>query len=142
MQVAGMPPEVTEWEWTLPLRPRRVTIDAPGWNFSGVRPDGVPEKQVLLSLEAEDRSAAASYDRQSLEPLVIVERNLEFGLVWQVHTTVRRLTQEGRAVAVRIPLLAGRIFSSNVQIRDGAVEVRLGARDQNSPGRANCRWPR
>jgi hypothetical protein len=130
VQVVGMLPEVTEWEWTLPLRPRRVTIDAPGWNFSGVRPDGVPEKQVLFSLKQKTDSSTASYDRQSLEPLVIVERNLEFGLVWQVHTTVRRLTPEGRTVAVRIPLLAGEnILSSNVQIRDGAVEVRLGARD-------------
>lgn len=130
VQVTGMLPEVTEWEWTLPLRPRRVTIDTPGWNFSGVRPDGVPEKQVLFSLKQKTDSSAASYDRQSLDPLVIVERSLEFGLVWQVRTTVRRLTPDGRAVAIRVPLLAGEnLLSSNVTVRDGFVEVRLGARD-------------
>ncbi len=66
------------------------------------------EKQVLFSLKQKTDSSAASYDRQSLEPLVIVERNLESGLVWQVRTTVRRLTPEGRAVAIRVRFLPGK----------------------------------
>lgn len=128
VQVEGLLSDATEWEWTFELKPRRVTIDAPGWNVSGVRPDGVPEQQVFFALQQKAAAGQASYDRQDYQSLVVVQRQIELGLVWQVRTTVSRLSPEGKAVALRVPLLPGEnVLSSNTVVKDGFLEVRLGA---------------
>lgn len=130
VRVEGLLAEVTEWEWTFQLKPHRVTIEAPGWTFSGVRPDGVPEQQVFFALQQKSAAGTASYDRQDLQSVALVERHLEIGLIWQVRTTVKRLSPEGKALALRIPLLAGEnVLSSNAVVKDGFVEVRLGAHE-------------
>ncbi len=78
---------LTDWEWSFQLKPRRVTIDAPGWNVSGVRPDGTPEAQVFFSRKLESGAGEASYDRPDVQTAVGLERQIELGLVWQVRTT-------------------------------------------------------
>lgn len=129
VRVEGLLAEATEWQWTFALAPHRVTISAPEWTVSGVKPDGVPEAQVFFALKQESTSDSASYDRQSLQTIAVVERNLELGLVWQVTTTVTRLSPEPRAISLRVPLLPGEnVLSANVTPEDGAVDVRLGAR--------------
>ena len=130
VRVEGMLVETAEWEWAFQLRPRRVEISAPEWTVSGVRANGVPEQQVFLRLK-EKTKVATGYERQEYAAALVVERHLELGLSWQVRTTVRRLSPEGRAVSVRVPLLAGeRVLTPNFSLAEGFVDVRLGARDQ------------
>lgn len=132
VRVEGLLAEVTEWEWTFQLKPHRVRIEAPGWTFSGVRPDGTPEQQVFFALKQKSTAGAASYDRQDYQSVAAVERRIELGLVWHVRTTVTRLSAEGKAIALRIPLLPGEnVLTSNAILRDGAIEVRLGAHQQS-----------
>ncbi len=132
VRVEGMLAEVTEWEWTFQLKPRQVTIDAPGWTFSGVRPDGSPEAQVFFALKQKATAGQASYDRQDLQSIAVIDRHLELGLLWQVRTTVTRLSPAGKAIALRVPLLPGEnVLSSNAVVRDGVIEVRLGAQEQS-----------
>jgi hypothetical protein len=130
IQVTGVLGEVTDWEWSFQLKPRRVSIEAPGWTVTGVKPNGVPEQQVFLSEKQKSGGGGADYDNPDLKSIALVERNLELGLVWHVHTTLTRKSPEGRAIALRIPLLPGEnILSSNAIVKDGSVEVRLGARE-------------
>jgi len=49
VHIEGLLADVGEWEWTFALKPHRVTIEAPGWTVSGIRPDGVPEQQVFFA---------------------------------------------------------------------------------------------
>lgn len=122
---------LTEWQWTYQLRPRRVTIDAPGWQVGGVRPGGVPEAQVFFTRARKAAAGEASYDRPDLQSAVAVERQLELGLVWQVRTTVSRLSPAGTAVSLRIPLLPNEnVITSNAVMKDGLIEVRLGAQQK------------
>jgi hypothetical protein len=134
IDVEGLLPEASEWEWTFLLKPRRVAVDAPGWTVSGTRPDGSPEGQVfLVRQQQEPTPGAAAYDRPDLQAAVLVERQIELGLVWRVQTTVSRLSSPGKAVALRIPLLAGEnVVSGGTVVREGAVEVRLGAQEQGA----------
>ena len=126
--VEGRIPATTEWEWTFLLKPRRVAIDAPGWNVTGVRPNGVPENQVFFARQRQAIAGEAEYDRRDFNAIVAVDRQLEVGLVWQASTVVRRLSPSGKAVSLRVPLLAGeKVLSSNVIVEAGFVEVRLGA---------------
>ena len=130
IQLTGLLGEVTDWEWSFRLKPHRVTIEAPGWTVIGVKPNGVPEQQIFLSQKQKMLGGGIDYDNPDLKSIALVERNLELGLVWQVHTTVSRKSPEGRAISLRIPLLPGEnILTSNAVVRDGAVEVRLGARE-------------
>lgn len=132
VRVEGLLANVTEWEWTFQLKPHRVTIEAPGWTFSGVRPDGIPEQQIFFALKQKSVAGEASYDRQDYQTVAEVERNLELGLIWQLHTTVKRLSPDGKAVALRIPLIPGEnVVSSNAVIKDGFIEVRLGAHESS-----------
>lgn len=132
VRVEGLLAAVTEWEWTFLLKPRQVKIDAPGWTFTGVRPDGVPEPQVFFALKQKAAAGQATYDRQDLQTIAVLDRHLEFGLVWQVRTTATRLSPVGKAVALRVPLLPGEnVLSSNAVVKDGFIEIRLGAQEQS-----------
>ena len=128
VRVEGLLPKSTEWTWSFLLQPRRVAVDAPGWTVTGIKPNGIPEKQVLFALKSPEAAAEAAYDRKDFAPAVGVERTIEIGLIWQVRTTLSRLSPGGKAVALSIPLLPGeRVLSSSFNVEDGQVKVRLGA---------------
>lgn len=128
VRVDGILPDVTEWEWTFLLKPRAVTIDAPAWTFTGVRPSGIPDQQVFFTRKQKTAGAEATYERQNLDTLLAVDRLIEMGLVWQVRTTVSRLAPAGRAVSARIPLVTGEnVLTPNIVLKDGEIEVRIGA---------------
>ncbi len=126
----GQLSEVTEWEWTFLLRPHHVRIEAPGWSISGVKPNGVPDQQVFFALQQKEEAGEAAYDRQDFQSVVAVDRHIELGLIWQVQTTVRRLSQTGKAIVLRVPLLPGEnVLAANAVVVDGSIEVRLGAQE-------------
>lgn len=131
VSVEGLLTNLSEWQWTYQLRPRRVTIDAPGWQVTGVRPGGLPEEQVFFTRVRQSTAGEASYDHPNLQTAVGVERQLELGLVWQVRTTVSRFSPLGKAVSLRVPLLPGEnVITSNAVMKDGFIEVRLGAQQK------------
>ena len=133
VRVEGMLATVTEWEWTFALKPRRVTIHAPDWTVTGVRPDGTPEAQVFFALKQKTAAGQASYDRQDVQTIAVIDRSLELGLIWQVRTTVARLSPLGKAIALRVPLLPGEnVLTSNAVVKDGFIEVRIGAQEQSA----------
>ena len=132
VHVEGLLPDVTEWEWTFLLKPRHAVIDAPGWTSTGLRPNGIPEQQIFFARKQKSSSGEASYDRQDYHTLAALTRHLELGLVWQIHNEVHRLTPRGKAVSLRVPLLPGeKVLSSNVTIKDGLIDVRIGAQEQS-----------
>lgn len=118
----------TDWEWGFALKPRRISVEAPGWTVSGLRPDGSAEDQLLFSPvgREEENAAAANYDRPDTRPALLVERQIELGLVWQVRTTVSRLSPTGRSAALRVPLLAGeKVVSAGRSVEGGVIDIRL-----------------
>ncbi len=143
VRVEGALADASDWEWSFQLKPRQVKIDAPDWTWTGVRPDGAPEGQVFFTRKQKAlatsaaggsgaSSAAASYDRNDLQSIAVIDRGVELGLVWQVRSTVSRLSPAGKALALRVPLLPGEnVLSANVVVRDGFIEVRLGAQEES-----------
>ncbi len=130
VRVEGLLANRAEWEWTFLLRPRSVKIEAPGWSVSGLRPDGTPEQQIFFAPQQKSAASQVSYERQDLQTIALIDRRLELGLVWQVRSTVSRLSPLGKAVSLRIPLLPGEnVLSANSAVRDGFIEVRLGAQE-------------
>jgi len=126
----GLLPESADWEWTFLLNPRRITVDAPDWNVTGINADGVPESQVFLSRKQKADVGETGYDRQTVDTVAIIERHFEMGLVWQLRTTVRRLSPRGTAIELRVPLVPGeRILSANLVVNANRAEVRLGGNE-------------
>ena len=133
VHLEGILGAASEWEWAFLLKPHRIEIRAPDWQISGVRPNGVPEQQVFFRAKQAKASIPRGYDQLNVRPALLVERRLTLGFRWQLHTTVQRLSPEGRAVALRIPLLAGeRVLTGGLVTTDGAAEVRLGATEKNT----------
>ncbi len=133
VQWQGLVPTASEWEWAFRLKPRRVVVEAPGWAVSGIRDDGVPEQQVLFVSQERSAGSSTTYERQEVQSVALVQRQIELGLVAQVRTVVTRLTPSGKALALRIPLLPGEnVLSANAPVVEGAIEVRLGAQDTST----------
>lgn len=132
LTITGRIRDLTEWEWSFPLKPRQVGVTAEGWTVSGLRPDGTAEDQVLFTrVRREEAAAVASYDRPDTKHALLVERQIELGLVWRVTTTVRRLSPQGRAAALRVPLLPGeKVVSQGKTVEGGAIEVRLAPNEE------------
>ena len=138
VRVEGPLRDVTEWEWTFLLKPHQVKIDAAAWNFTGVRADGVPEQQIFFARKQKSTAGAASYDRTDLQSIVAIHRQVELGLIWQVRTKVVRLSPVGKAVTLRIPLLPGEnVLTSNAVVKDGYIDVRLGAQEESTGWESN-----
>ncbi|GAA4445928.1 hypothetical protein GCM10023156_06170 [Novipirellula rosea] len=130
--VTGRVADSTEWEWSFLLKPRRVTIDADGWNVTGVDRNGVPAGQVFFVKEQEVSEDEAAYDRTEFNPVVLVDRRLEIGLVWKVRTTVTRLSSTGKAISIQVPLLQGeQVLTSGREVKDDAVAVQMAANQQS-----------
>lgn len=126
LTVKGRLRDLSEWEWGFSLKPRRVSVSAEGWTVSGLRPDGTAENQVLFARARREEAAAAAYDRPDTKHALLVERQIELGLVWRITTTVKRLSPGGRAAAIRVPLLTGeKVVSQGRNVEGRAIEVRL-----------------
>ncbi len=118
-------PNVSEWEWTYQLKPRRVTVKAEGWTVTGIGRNGVPDQQLLFSRQ-QPATDTAAYDQKDFNPMIAVNRHLEIGLVWQVRTVVTRLSGDKKAVSLKIPLLPNEgVLTSNVRVEGGQVDVAL-----------------
>ncbi len=129
VKVNGLVP-AGDWEWSFLLKPQYVNISAPGWAFTGVKPNGSPEDQVFFAEQNRSVGAEVAYDRKDFNPILKVSRSLELGLVWQAQTTVRRLSPLGKAISISLPVLPGeRIFSPGFNEENGRIEIRFGSQD-------------
>ncbi len=126
--VKGLLPEETDWEWSFLLKPKYVSVDAPGWNVTGVSKDGVPDTQVFFVKEQVAADDTAAYDRTNFNDIVIVDRYLEIGIDSKVHNTVTRLSPPGKAISLQVPLLPREsVLSAGREVSDAAIAVRMGA---------------
>jgi hypothetical protein len=133
LTLAGTAPARDTFQLPLPLRPRRIEIDAEGWTVAGLHEDGIAEGPLQFT-----RVIAATGDKEStalepgtLPPFVRVERTLRLGLDWSVETRVVRLSPAGNPIVLDVPLLDGEsVISDGVRVIDGQVQVSLPAGQQ------------
>ncbi|HBJ33618.1 MAG TPA: hypothetical protein DDZ51_02425 [Planctomycetaceae bacterium] len=130
--IEGRLPDQSDWEWTYLLPPKWVSIQAAGWKVNGVRPDGTPEGQILLSREQAATSDAAAYDRTQFQSIVMVQRYLEIGILSKIRTVISRIGENRRAISMSIPLIPGeRVLTANQEVAAGQIAVRMAAGDES-----------
>ncbi|MGH7964240.1 MAG: hypothetical protein ACRERD_20855, partial [Candidatus Binatia bacterium] len=116
----------------LPLKPHRVEVRVEGWAVEGIHKDGLVDDQLQFRRLARDaaQESAPALEPGTLPPFVRIERTLRLALNWQVDTRVVRLTPQGSAVVLAVPLLAGEsVTSENVRVEAGKVLLNLPPQD-------------
>jgi len=117
----------------LPLKPYYVQLniakDSDFHDVQGIHKNGVVDAQ--LQFNRTDKSQQPHLRAGKLASLVQIERELNLGLNWTMHTTVSRLTPLGSAVVLKLPLLTGESITSSLpRVKQQYAEVNLSANQQ------------
>ncbi len=113
------------------MRPHYLTVDAQGWEFSGVDGNTLPSGVLELVRVTQNEDGAALEPTQ-FPPFVTVRRTVVLNVDWEMQTIVERRAPLAGGFSVQVPLMAGESpRSETLQIRDGHALVGMGA-GQNS----------
>lgn len=114
----------------LPMHPNHITSEAQGWIVEGID-NGIADSQLQFKrvVDKEDNNSAQALETGILPPFVLVERTLLLGLTWKVETKISRMSPEGAAIVLDIPLLPGEsVVTENIRVQDNHAKVALDAR--------------
>lgn len=134
VEAAGPAPPKDAFSLQFSLPPHRASVDAPGWQVDGIRPEGGIESalQFTRRLAPANGASAAAGNGGGYAPWLEVERILSIGVTWQVETIIRRVSPPGTPVVARIPLLKGMLVTGATPVEGETVLVTLGAEEMES----------
>lgn len=112
----------------LPLKPRRVEVQASGWTVEGVREDGLAEDNLQLTrVRGAQRGPSDILQGGALPPFVLIQRELRLGLSWQIDSAIERRTPLGAAIVLDVPLLPGEsVTSPEFRVEKGRIKISMG----------------
>ncbi|MGB0126616.1 MAG: hypothetical protein WBP72_03180, partial [Rhodocyclaceae bacterium] len=117
----------TSVQIALPMPPREVTAETPGWTLAGLDARGIATGGLTLTREGPSAASDQGVRGDALPPFVRVERTLSLGERWTVQTTVSRQGPSPAPLVVRVPLLAGEAVNDPaVRVEDGFAIMALG----------------
>ena len=109
----------------LPLKPHRVESKVEGWTIAGIRENGLADDNLQLTRIV--ASGSKALQDNVLPAFVRVERTLQLGLQWRIHTRVIRLVPREGPIVVAVPLLPGEsISAAEPRVDKGVAQVSLG----------------
>lgn len=110
--------------------PRGLSVDAPGFEVSGLREDGRPAGNLVLSRKLRAGQAPGPQEGSALPAFTLLTRTFVIGTTWQVRSVLSRQSPPGTPVTVRLPLLKGEsVTDAAVEVKDGQVHASLGRDD-------------
>lgn len=124
----GGTPAADSLEIPFPTPPRVIEVDSDGWFVAGIKDRRLTSGSLQLTrLQTEQGGEAAPRWESSRFPaFVIVTRNIEFDLDWQVRTTVQRQAPVQGALTVELPLVDGEtVLNEHITVADGKVQVAM-----------------
>jgi len=114
---------------SLPLKPHHVAATAGGWTVAGIRENGLADDNLQLTRVA--TSGTKALQDNVLPSFVRVERTLQLGLQWRMHTRVLRVVPKEGPIVVAVPLLPGEsISAAEPRVEKGVAQVSLGPESQ------------
>ncbi len=136
----GPLPKRDQIQIALPMKPHYTVVHVTGWTVQGLQDDGQVDDNLQLSRIAKKAATPEAEATQSLQPgdlpgFARVQRTLQIGLTWNVHTEVSRLSPASSALVLAIPLLRGeQVTSADVHVVEGKVAVNM------NPGQTTTSW--
>ena len=124
----GGAPAADSLEIPFPTPPRVIEVDSEGWFVAGVKDRRLTSGSLQLSrLQTEQGGEATPRWESSRFPaFVIVTRNIEFDLDWQVRTTVHRQAPVQGALTVDLPLIDGEtVLNEHIMVADGNAQISM-----------------
>lgn len=122
VELAGPLPDSATVQF--PLVPRVLTAEARGWKVSGLESGGAPGS-VHLERELADGEEAAA-PAPAVAPWVELERELDLGLPWMVHSRLRREGGVDGPLTIEVPLLEGEsVTTAGLEAVAGRLTVTL-----------------
>lgn len=113
-----------------------LEVDAPGWHVSGLIDGQTPGRSIHLTRV--DKARKKPDDvllPDPIQPFVYVERTLNLGMEWHVHTRVVRAAPKTTAINLRIPTLTNAlVVTSGIKQENGTVQVVM------QPGQTVFEW--
>ncbi|MGR9105313.1 MAG: hypothetical protein ACU843_00125 [Gammaproteobacteria bacterium] len=126
----GATPPTDQFSLSLPLNPHRLLVSAEGWRVEGIEENRSPQGQLHFTREHHEpaKESRPAIESELLPPFFRVERTLQLGLTWEVHTRIVRMSPPGAAIVAEIPLLAGEsVITAAIPVREGKVLVNIPA---------------
>ncbi|MDI3326589.1 hypothetical protein QKW35_19600 [Pontibacterium granulatum] len=120
-----------------PLKPRNVTLNAPGWQVAGLVDTAVPGDSLQLERKVKTTQDTAQERLlpDSAPPFVTVVRTLQLGLEWEVVTEVRRVAPRRGTINLNLPLLPNEsVLSEDQRVERGEAIVTM------SPDQSLVSW--
>ncbi len=130
IELSGRVPPLDTLTLPFPERPRRVTVQAQGWEVSGVVENNLVAGAVEL---LRTKTTGAGETTQPLESerfpvFARVVRELVIDIDWQVVTTVYRISPANGAWTLEVPLLEGEsVLTEGIEVSDGKALVAMGS---------------
>ena len=127
LTLSGRTPPYDAFHIPLPLRPHRVTMEAPDWEVQGIESDGRVGAGIQLVRKRTEATPAETYESH-IPPFFHVTRILKLGLVWQVHTRVERRSPQGTPAVIAIPLLdTEAVTTPGIRVEDSRAVIAMPA---------------
>lgn len=105
---------------TLGTAPHRVVADNDGWDVDGIDQDGQVSGSIRFYRALPDAPTPGETDDPaeplSTPPWLQVTRMFDAGVKWTMRTHVRRVSEKGKPIVLKLPLLEGE------QIMEGAAK--------------------
>ena len=102
-----------------------ITVEAPGWEVTGLAGNRLQNKSLTLSRQLASQQRDTLFP-DPIAPHIAVHRRLVLDQDWLVETTVRRLAPAQGSIQMRVPLLEGEhIQTEGFESQQGMVAVSL-----------------
>ena len=123
----GSIPDADSFTLPFSLPPRRIELDAPGWDTAGVNEDRLLSGAVEFIRQQQadtDESPLAS----EFPPYLRVVRALTFDLDWSVSTQVYRVAPTDGAFTLPVTLLPNEaVITPGIEVNDGVALIAMAA---------------
>ena len=115
----------------LPLTPKFISwvSEDESWTLDGVNENGIANSQLQLTrVLNEENQASFQIDNSTLPSFVKVERKLQLGLDWYVHTTVTRVSPKQTPLNVTVSLLdKEQVLDAKLTVKEQQVKLKFTA---------------
>jgi hypothetical protein len=107
-----------------------VSVDAPGFDITGLVGNRLQSKSLTLSRKLDTRQVDTLFP-DPIAPHIAVYRHLQFDQEWTVNTTVQRIAPATGSIHLSVPLLDGeKVRVDDIESSQGEVAVSLGNKQQ------------